>query len=64
MREELCKKEGTGWEFKDDALEIISKSNLREGFQVKAMKVYWLSRVLDKAIGLIVVYFNLWATTE
>lgn len=64
MREELCKKEGTGWEFKDDALEIISKSNSREGFQVKAMKVHWLSRVSDKATGSIAVYFDSWTTTE
>ena len=63
-RKTLCKEGGTGWDFKDDVLEIINKSNSREGFQVKAMKVYWLSRVSDKATGSIVVCFDLLATEQ
>jgi hypothetical protein len=58
MRETLCKKEGTGWDFKEEALEIINESNSREGFQVKAMKVHWLSQVSDKATGSLAVYFE------
>ena len=57
-REVLCKKEGSGWEFKDDVLEIINKSNSKEGFQVKAMRVHWLSLVSDKTTGSIAVYFE------
>src|SRR5271170_309364 len=63
-REVLCKREGTGWEFKDDVLEIINESNSREGFQVKALKVHWLSRVSDKTTGSIAVYFDSGATAQ
>jgi hypothetical protein len=63
-RKTLCKEEGTGWDFKDDVLEIINQSNSREGCQVKAMKVYWLSPVSEKTAGSIVVTLDSLATIE
>jgi hypothetical protein len=42
-RKTLCKEEGTGWKFKDKVLDIINQSNLKEGQQVEALKVYWIS---------------------
>jgi hypothetical protein len=65
-REVICtaKGEGYSWEFRDDVLDIINKSNSREGFKVKALKIHWLSKQSENASGSIAVYLDSWATAQ
>ncbi|KFZ24867.1 hypothetical protein V502_00654 [Pseudogymnoascus sp. VKM F-4520 (FW-2644)] len=57
-REAVCLESGNGWEFKEDILQIVNESNLYKGEEVKAMKIYWLSKISEKTVGSITVYFE------
>ncbi|KFZ18661.1 hypothetical protein V501_01078 [Pseudogymnoascus sp. VKM F-4519 (FW-2642)] len=57
-REAMCSESGNGWEFKEDILQIVNESNSYEGEEVKAMKIHWLSKISEKTVGSIAVYFE------
>jgi hypothetical protein len=63
-REMLCRKEGTGWEFKDDAKDYINSQNSRPDFKVQVMKLHWLSKVSDKPLGSLVMYLDSWPVAQ
>lgn len=63
-REAICKTEGNGWQFREDALQIINESNSREGMKVQAMKLHWLSKTSDKPSGSLAVYLDSWAVAQ
>jgi hypothetical protein len=39
-REAICKTEGNGWQFREDALQIINESNSREGMKVHSLVAF------------------------
>jgi hypothetical protein len=57
-REEICKKTGNGWQFKQGIEEVISTSNSAPGRPVKVMKAYWLSPPTTKKVGSMAVYLD------
>ena len=63
-REVICKKEGNGWEFKDDVKEIINSENSRPDFRVQVEKIHWLSPASDKKQGSLVMYLDSWPVVQ
>jgi hypothetical protein len=63
-REAICKEGGNGWEFREDALQVIDDSNSRSGMKVKAMKLHWLSKPSDNPSGSLVVYLDSWSVAQ
>jgi hypothetical protein len=57
-RVNICKKTGNGWQFKQGLESLINKSNMWPDLPVKVMKVHWLSRPSEKAVGSMVIYLD------
>jgi hypothetical protein len=47
-------------DFQDDILDVINKSNSRDGFQVKAMKAHLLGKPSENSHCSIAIYLDSW----
>jgi regulator of replication initiation timing len=63
-RENICKKTGNGWQFKDDTGKLLEESNSRPNLSVKVMKMYWLSKPTDKPTGSMAIYLDSWSVAQ
>lgn len=64
LREAICKPEGTGWEFQDNAAVCLGEQNSRPDFKVKVMKMHWLSPISTKLAGSMVIYLDSWPVAQ
>lgn len=64
LREAICKPEGTGWEFQDNAAARLGEQNSRPDFKVKVMKMHWLSPISTKLAGSMVIYLDSWPVAQ
>lgn len=63
-RENICKKTGNGWQFKDGTAKLLEESNSRPNLSVKVMKMYWLSKPTDKPTGSMAIYLDSWSVAQ
>lgn len=60
----LCTTDGDGWQFRNDAAQILENGNSRDSLRVSVKKFYWLSKATDKLEGSMAVYLDSWTVAQ